>query len=138
MWFTEGEGKKYQSEGLKEAITSIDKISEELQSKGGARARRLQSQGKATLPPEISSPLHGWFYLPSPSILRPIVQSLYQAGSAQKADRAYPVSIFSEHFLILYMNQDIDHWTYQPPKHVRDNDGIIRSGATLAVILLQN
>ena len=30
VWFTEGDGKKYQSEGLEEAITSIDEISEEL------------------------------------------------------------------------------------------------------------
>ena len=35
VWFTEGSRKKYQSDGLKEAIISIDKISEELQSKGG-------------------------------------------------------------------------------------------------------
>ena len=58
VWFMEGSGQKFQSEGLKEAITSIDNMSEELQSKGGARARRLQSQGKATFPPE-TSPLHG-------------------------------------------------------------------------------
>ena len=136
VWFTEGDGKKYQSEGLEEAITSIDEISEELKSKGGARARRLQNKGKTTLPPETLSPLHGRFYLPSPLILRPIVQSSYQAGSAQKADRVYPASGFSEHFLTLYMNREIDPWTYVPPKHVRDNDGIVRSGATLAVKLL--
>jgi len=64
VWFTEGDGKKYQSEGLKEAIISIDEISEDLQSKSGARAWRLQSKGKTTLPPETSSPLHGRFYLP--------------------------------------------------------------------------
>jgi len=126
VWFTEGAGKKYQSEGLKEAITLIDRISEELQSKGETRARRLQSQVNATSPPKTSFPLHGRFYLPSPSILHPIVQSSYQAGSAQKADRVYPASVFNDHFLILYMNWEIDLWTYQPPKHdVRDNDGIV-------------
>jgi len=45
----------------------------------------------------ISVKPQGQFYLSSPSMLKPTVQSSSEVDSAQKSDKAYPASAFSEY-----------------------------------------